>query len=101
MHRIIYARRQTYGPISIEAIWAFRYIGSMLKHCSGKVAFLAVIGLSAATLLIELGEMLDTIQRDFGIKERKVVATVTDNASNFVKAFKEFGIRDAEVSHSN
>ena len=48
-----------------------------------------------------VGEMLDTIQRDFGIKERKVVATVTDNASNFVKAFKEFGIRDAEVSHSN
>ena len=48
-----------------------------------------------------VGEMLDTIQRDFGIKERKVVATVTENASNFVKAFKEFGIRDAEVSHSN
>ena len=46
-----------------------------------------------------IGGMLDTIQRDFGVKERKVVATVIDNASNFVKAFKEFGLRDAEVSH--
>ena len=47
----------------------------------------------------KVAEKLDAIQREFGISERKIVATVTDNGSNFVKAFKEFGIRTTEVSN--
>ena len=46
----------------------------------------------------KVGEMLDTIQRDFGISETKIVATVTDNGSNFVKAFREYGIKVIDVS---
>jgi hypothetical protein len=38
-----------------------------------------------------IAEVLETIHSDLGISYRKIVATVTDNASNFVKCFKEFG----------
>ena len=35
---------------------------------------------------------MDKIQKQFAVSESKIVATVTDNGSNFIKAFKEFGI---------
>ncbi|KAM7285269.1 uncharacterized protein ISCGN_032223, partial [Ixodes scapularis] len=38
-----------------------------------------------------IAEMLEDIRQSFDISREKVVATVTDNASNFAKAFREFG----------
>ena len=46
----------------------------------------------------KVAKKLDAIQREFGISERKIVATVTDNGSNFLKAFKEFRICPTKVS---
>lgn len=39
-----------------------------------------------------IAEMLDEVNISFGISHEKIVSTVTDNGSNFVKAFKEFGV---------
>ena len=36
-----------------------------------------------------LTEKLDAIQREYGKSKKKIVATVSDNGSNFLKAFKE------------
>lgn len=36
--------------------------------------------------------MLDDMNSYFGLTHEKLVSTVTDNGSNFVKAFKEFGV---------
>jgi len=44
----------------------------------------------------KIAEKLDDLRREFSICERKIVATVTDNGSNFVKAFKEYGIKVLE-----
>ncbi|KAL7286654.1 hypothetical protein TKK_0019149 [Trichogramma kaykai] len=39
-----------------------------------------------------IAEQLDDINLSFGLDIEKVVATIADNGSNFVKAFKEFGM---------
>ena len=41
---------------------------------------------------LKIAENLDDIMSNFNIPISKVVSTVTDNGSNFVKAFKEFGV---------
>lgn len=43
-----------------------------------------------------IAEMLHAIYIKYGIKNQQIIATVTDNGSNFVKAFKEFTLHDAE-----
>jgi hypothetical protein len=40
-----------------------------------------------------IAEMLYDINAEFGLSPNKIVATVTDNGANFVKAFKEFGVK--------
>lgn len=44
-----------------------------------------------------IAELLNDVHLSFGLDSKKIVATVTDNGSNFIKAFKEFGIRAAAV----
>lgn len=42
----------------------------------------------------KIAEMLFEIQSSFKLKNEQVISTTTDNGSNFVKAFKEFGFTD-------
>lgn len=40
----------------------------------------------------KIAELLDSINSDFDISYKNIVATVTDNASNFCKAFKTYNV---------
>ncbi|XP_053145230.1 uncharacterized protein LOC128342206 isoform X4 [Hemicordylus capensis] len=40
----------------------------------------------------KIAEMLDEVNSSFGLTHEKIVSTITDNGSNFMKAFKEFGV---------
>lgn len=40
---------------------------------------------------------VENIHDEFGLNAEKVIASVTDNASNFVKAFREFGVEYSEI----
>jgi len=48
-----------------------------------------------------IAEKLNSIHAQFDLNERKIVATVTDNGSNFVKAFKHFGVEMESLSTGN
>ncbi|TGZ54359.1 Uncharacterized protein DBV15_12464, partial [Temnothorax longispinosus] len=39
-----------------------------------------------------VARLIEDIHTSFGINKNKIIATVTDNGSNFVKAFREFGV---------
>ena len=45
-----------------------------------------------------MGEKINAAQLDFVISERQVVATATNNGSNFIEIFKEFDIKDTNVN---
>ena len=37
-----------------------------------------------------IAEILDKVYKKYGLNADKIISTVTDNGSNFIKAFKEF-----------
>ena len=43
-----------------------------------------------------IAELFDIIHKEFVLTNDKIVVIVTDNGSNFIKAFKEFGLHDSE-----
>ncbi|XP_043269904.1 uncharacterized protein [Venturia canescens] len=43
-----------------------------------------------------VAESIKDIHASYGLSETQVFATVTDNGSNFVKAFREFGLRSGD-----
>ena len=49
----------------------------------------------------KIAEKLQDIHGEFGLNSKKIIATVTDNGSNFVKAFKEYGINTKFLSEAN
>lgn len=49
----------------------------------------------------KIAEMLFEIQSSFKLRHDQVVSTTTDNGSNFVKAFREFGFTDYVPDFSN
>ena len=49
----------------------------------------------------KIAELIDNINSEFGISYRNIVATVTDNGSNFAKCFKEFGVQYPETSEES
>ena len=44
-----------------------------------------------------LSEAIQVINTEFNLDSKKIVASVTDNASNFIKAFKEFGVQLSNI----
>ena len=59
---------------------------------SRKSAVLACRRFRGCHTFEKIAEILDNIHSTFGINYRKITATVTDNASNFVKAFRVFNV---------
>ncbi|KAL2730454.1 zinc knuckle protein [Vespula maculifrons] len=44
--------------------------------------------------------ILENVHCEFGLTRNKMVVTVTDNGTNFIKAFKIFGAKESENSNS-
>lgn len=58
-----------------------------------KSAALACRRFTGAHTYDRIAELLCDINDEFGLSPSKVIATVTDNGANFVKAFKEFSVQ--------
>ncbi|BES88610.1 Hypothetical protein NTJ_01416 [Nesidiocoris tenuis] len=58
-----------------------------------KSAAIACRRFKNAHTYIKIADLLSVIFAEFGLNTKKVVAVVTDNGSNFVAAFKKFGIK--------
>jgi hypothetical protein len=49
-----------------------------------------------------VAEILHDILNEFSLQREQIVSTITDNGTNFVKAFQEFGYdMDTEIDSDN
>ncbi|XP_029053853.1 uncharacterized protein LOC114881280 [Osmia bicornis bicornis] len=80
-------RRSFFG---VTAHW----ITPNLKRKSAALACRRFPGMHAFDKITEL---LHNIHAEFGLNGEKIVATITDNASNFAKAFKIFGVKETSI----
>lgn len=67
------------------------YIDKDLKRCS---VVLACKRIKFSHTYIEIGCLLTEIHKSFNLVGKKLVGTVTDNASNFAKSFRVYSIPD-------
>lgn len=70
----------------------FFYLQINEEDLSRKSAVLACRRFRGAHTFDKIAEMLNAINASVGISYKSVTATVTDNGSNFVKAFKVFNV---------
>lgn len=56
---------------------------------------------SGAHTFDRIAEVIQEINEEFNLNPFNIVATVTDNGSNFVKAFKEYGVKDFKLEESH
>ena len=45
---------------------------------------------------LRIAEVLNAIHSEYGLDTTKVTYVITDNGSNFLKAFREYGIQNSE-----
>lgn len=73
------------------------WIGSVLQRCSACLAVRRVIGSHTHDVI---AEAIDSVHKEFGIAS-KFNCTITDNGSNFLKAFKVFSCRTILVANES
>lgn len=85
-------QQQIYGRPNTRAIWALQYIGLMQKRWIANLMYiLCCRRFESPHTGDRIASMLNSVYNEFDIAD-KILVTVTDNASNFVRAFNEFGI---------
>ncbi|BES96944.1 Hypothetical protein NTJ_09757 [Nesidiocoris tenuis] len=71
------------------------------NNCERHSAAIACRRFKNAHTHITVAAMLRSIFADFGLNQKKIVAVVTDNGSNFLKAFKKFGIKSTVLQYDD
>lgn len=70
------------------------------NNCNRKSATLACRRFPNKHSAENIAELLSKINTEYNIDYNKICATITDNASNFVKAFKEYSIQNYCIENS-
>ncbi|XP_057339703.1 uncharacterized protein LOC130677118 [Microplitis mediator] len=100
-------KNHDYVSTSVD-IWSnssYRFIGLCVNWIDVKtfqpcVAALACSRLQGTHSFDRIAQKIREIHDDYGISRSKIVATVTDNAKNLIKAFKEHGVGYPEITES-
>uniref|UniRef100_A0ABD2WMA6 HAT C-terminal dimerisation domain-containing protein n=1 Tax=Trichogramma kaykai TaxID=54128 RepID=A0ABD2WMA6_9HYME len=71
------------------------------EDLSRKSATFCVKRFSGSHTFDAIAEMLESVHLEFNLTSDKIAGSVSDNGSNFVKAFREFGINEFYVPESD